>query len=381
MLDLAGKEIFIVCSDPGAAQAVLTLYKDFESCKIKVTVIARKAARFFAINQKIPIYIGKEAYGNIPSIKYFVSLKNPIAVITGTSLVDNLERNYIKSCRELDIPVVSFIDWWSLLKQRFVHTKNRELILPRCICVVDSIAKKSCQEIFGRKIKIEITGNPYLSKILKLSKKYNKAGILKVLRIDDKLRTILFFAEPIGEFDTFNQFEIFKRIIIELAKICDLSGRHYNIIIKFHPNGEKEKIYRRYALLCKKFLGDRCPVVFVKKKFNAPELIAVADYVWGMDTTPLLEAILRGRLVSSFLPDVDFSGPPYLRRYKYCPSANSYSQFPKLIKNLMTNRAFVDKALRKQRKYKIPKGNFAYKMFGILASELGEKFNYGKISN
>ncbi len=367
------KEIFIVCSDPGASQAILLLYKKLKFTKVNIVVIARNSGQRFAHNAGIRVYKDKDAYSNYKSIEKFLRQQTaPNMIVTGTSLRDNLERNYIRASRALNIPVISLIDWWTNVEERFIHTQNRQLCLPDLVCVPDLLAKKICQKKFGSKTRIAITGNPYLSNIASNYKHSHKQrkNILKNLGLDTSLKTILFLAEPTEPFAGFDQFEIFRRIALELTKTVDKYKKSFNLIIKFHPNGEKKTIYRKYEDIVNKIIEKKCKIALVKKKNNIHDLISVSDYIWGMNTTPLLEAMIRKKLVSSFLPGINLFGIPFLKESNFCPSVNTYSQFPGLIKNLLSNKRFVKSAIEKQKKFKFQKKDSITEILTIIKSEL-----------
>ncbi|MBT6226930.1 MAG: hypothetical protein HOI47_09765, partial [Candidatus Scalindua sp.] len=62
----------------------------------------------------------------------------PLAVITGTSLGDSLDKRMIKWANQQGIPTISLIEHWSWYRKRFVL--NDELILSDFILVNDEIA-------------------------------------------------------------------------------------------------------------------------------------------------------------------------------------------------------------------------------------------------
>jgi hypothetical protein len=370
---LKGKKIIVVCSDPGASQTLPFLIKNLKGNKADVFVIARYSGRYFANERGLNINKNRFAYSNCRAIKRFINQKRPDFIITGTSLRDDLERNYIKASRSLKIPVLSIIDWWTSFRRRFTHSKTKELCIPDWICVVDKVAEKMCREELGNKVNIMVTGNPYFSYISKSGRTSasDKRGVLKKLNLDSDRPTILYLAEPTEPPMGYDQFNIFRHVTQEVSRVAKTYRKKYNFIIKFHPNGEKSHIYRKYERISN-VLDNSCNISMVRQQYNIGELIDSADYVWGMNTTPLLEAILRGKLVSSFLHDVDFSGVPFAKKANFCPSADDYRQYGALIRNLLTDNGFVRRAIERQKRYRIPKEDFANKICGILKSELRE---------
>lgn len=369
---LRGKKIFIVCSDPGASQTAPFLIQSLKKKGVEVALVAQRSGRYFAGELGIDIIKDREAYSDYRSIKRFIKLERPDFVVTGTSLRDDLERNYINASRLFNIPTLSIIDWWTGFNRRFTHSKTKKLCIPDWVCVVDEVARDMLRRELKDKVKIAVTGNPYFSYVAKSAKRPSdsKKYINEGSNLSDGVSTILFLAEPTEPPMGYNQFEIFKRVAKEVRDIAGPYGRRFNFIIKFHPNGEKPKIYRRYERISNMFLENKCNVRLVKRQYNISMLIDSADYVWGMNTTPLLEAMVRNKLVSSFLHGVDFSGVPFAKKANFCPSADNYSQYHSLITNLLTNEKFAEEAKMKQSKYRVPKEDFGNKICGIIEREL-----------
>lgn len=369
-MNLNGKRIFIVCSDPGAAQAVVILQKELKAKGADVLIVARRSGKGFASEVEIEIYKRKEAYRYFYSIQKFVSHKKPNVIITGTSLKDDLERNYIKAGRLSNIPVLSFIDWWTNFKQRFIHSRTKELCIPDIICVIDKAALKMCIKELDNKTQIIVTGNPYFSQVIErmVKQKVGQKKLLLELGLDPERMTILYFAEPF--YHRFNQFDIFAKVTSAISRVIESDAIKLNIIVKFHPNGQKPEIFKKYKDIIDSNLSKGCLSKLIFKEHDVGKLIESADYVWGMNTTPMLEAILRGKLVSSFLPGFNVSGIPFLKNAHFCPSADSYKEFPELIKNLLINKKFVQRAIKRQNRYKIPKENFAETICNIIDSQL-----------
>ncbi|UCC95300.1 MAG: hypothetical protein JSW40_00705 [Candidatus Omnitrophota bacterium] len=357
-MGLRGKRICIVCSDPGAAQGALLLNSALRKQGVKISVVARGAAKKIANRLGIRIVNRQNAYSGCRPIRFYLQANTFDCVITGTSLYDDLERNYIKAARKLGIYTISFIDWWTNYRQRFIHSRTNKLYLPDVVCVVDKIAARRCCREFGRSTRILITGNPYLSRIMKGRNKRGgeKKTLLIQLGLKTSLKTILYFAEPL--YRGYNQFEIFQKIVSALQKVTESANTRMNLIVKFHPSGKDPYIYRRYRKIVRSILEEKCFTKFVNQQYNVGMLIESADYVWGINTTPMLEAMLKGKLVSSLLPKNHFVDIPFLKRAGFCPSADAYEQFPRLVKNLLTNEKFVRKAIIRQRRYKMPKENF-----------------------
>ena len=87
----------------------------------------------------------------------------PLAVITGTSLGDSLDKKMIQWANQLGFPSFSLIDHWSWYRKRF--ELNGELILPDFIFVNDDIAYEDAVNEGLPSEKIIIAGNPVLESL------------------------------------------------------------------------------------------------------------------------------------------------------------------------------------------------------------------------
>ena len=364
---MAGKKILIVCSDPGASQAVLSFYGGLKKRGRRVAVVANRSGRMIAERLGIVRESSKSAYGTEGSIKRYLLSRRPDFVITGTSMRDDLERKYIRLSRALGIPVLSLVDWWTNLEKRFIHAKDKRFCIPDFVWVIDRAMKRNCPDTIKRKAKIIVGGNPYFLKIKegikKGARRASRADMLKNLKLDLSRKTIVFFAEPL--FKGFDQFMIFDGLACAISGAVDEKG--INLIIKFHPRGQKKEIYNKYRSIAGNRLDPAaCRCRFIADRYTASELIDCADYVWGINTAPMLEAMLKGKPVSSFLPDFDAPGVPFLKSGNICASCDEFGKFEALVKNLLTDKGFVDRAKRSQQRYRMKSGDFAGRIVSVM---------------
>ncbi|MBN1872265.1 MAG: hypothetical protein JW800_06810 [Candidatus Omnitrophica bacterium] len=345
---------------------LILLYPYLKKKGLRITAITRCGGKSIAATHGISVYKGKRAYSGYRSILNFVRQKRPDCIITGTSLYDNLERNYIKAAKDLGIPSLSFVDWWTSYRRRFTHSKTGKLCIPDRIAVVDDNAKGLCRKELGGKGKIVIAGNPYFSHVARRAAKktFDRKKTLKRLGLSADLSTILYLADPVKTPGGFNPFDIFRQVAREAFKAA---AREMNFIIRMHPRADVSYIRNRYMSIAKKELTERFNIRLIGGDYTIGELIDCADYVWGTNTTPLLEAMMRGRVVTSFLDRACPDYLPFAKSASYCPSAEDYKEYPSLIRNLLTNKKFVKNALARQMKYRIPVDILGKKVCEIVA--------------
>lgn len=368
---LRDKTIVIVCSDPGAAQVVLLLHSILSAQHAQIRVIARHSGKKIAQNMNISVESRHQAYGSYSDIIRYLREERVDAIVTGTSLKDDIERMYIRAGTSLGILTLSFIDWWTSIRARFSYTRRKKIILPDWVGVVDDHAAALVRSTLGRTVNVVVMGHPYLTAIARQKhlSTTQKREIIKELQLIVGASTIVFFPEPLYPKTGFNQFIIFQKIIQEIYQMLKKNpALKVNLILKFHPNGQQPRLLSRYRRLVAFSSNPRIVVRYVCNEYSVGALIDLADFVWGMNTTPLLEGMLRGKLVSSFLPDVSIPGIPFTREAGFCQSVDTYDKIIPLVKRLMTDQKFVRMALLKQKKYILPKKDFAQTMIHLLTS-------------
>ncbi|RKX93176.1 MAG: hypothetical protein DRP84_08870 [Spirochaetes bacterium] len=360
------KNILLIARDPGATQLLILFAQFLEQNSVHFRFIARGPAE--TLLKKHRIDFKPFPTTTFARIRQEILDFQPSFVITGTSLKDRLEVKFIREAKKLGIQVLSVIDWWTSFKERF--QLNGKLVLPDYVVVIDEYSADICEKLFNGRVKIIIGGHPYLCRLKERRiVSASREELMKKYDLVPLWRTILFLAEPLDGYVRFDQFKIFNHICKEIGNVCKKYKKNFNLIIKFHPNGEKELIYRRYKKISD-FLRNYCRIVFVKKEYNVQELISISDYIWGMNTTPLLEALLMGKQVSSFLHNgIDFEGIPFMKSAGFCQSCNYFYEYRNTIENLLTDENFVRKVLKRQKRYRLPKDKFCEKLFDKIIRE------------
>lgn len=365
MQSFEGKKVLLVCSDPGAAQAVLLLHPPLCQRGATVTTVARHFGARLARQGSLPLEKRSLAYGGLQKVRRYLKINRPDCIITGTSLSDDLERNYIQEGKQLGIPTISFVDWWTRVKERFIHLRTYKAVVPDWICANNQQIAADLRK-WRKNVRVRTVGHPYLSKIVKqpvLSWK-SRQNLRRALRLAVPGKIVLFFPEPQFPPTGFDQFRIFTEILKAVRGVAHLS---LNLILKFHPNGQQPALIRRYHDLVEQYGYPRLRVRFVLNQHPVLELIDLADLVWGMNTTPLLEAMLRGKLVSSFAPQVE-QGVPFSKAAGFCPSAGAYSEIAPLVRALLTDSQFVRRAVARQKRYRLPQDDFIKSVISLIQS-------------
>ena len=211
----------------------------------------------------------------------------PLAVITGTSLGNSLDKKIIQWAKTSGLQSISIIDHWSWYRKRFEF--RGELVLPDFIFVNDEIAYTDAVDEGLPSKKIIIAGNPVLESIY-TSNKY-KLPDRERLRNQynlPKKRIIFFISEELASDFNGTDDELGYDEFIAINQIISLLKPSDHLVIKLHP----EEVNEKYQ----KLKNEQLSII---KNIDIYSLNTLADIVIGMASMLLLElAMLRNDIIS-----------------------------------------------------------------------------------
>ncbi|NDV26696.1 hypothetical protein FMR86_08500 [Desulfovibrio sp. JC010] len=249
-----------------------------------------------------------------------VEEKDPALLISGllgefeTSMDYRLQR----AARNLKIPVLTVLDSWMHLPERFVRSKDGSGFeyLPDMISVMD---QKCADKLVHHGIpsgNIAVTGHPIIQYLKE--KIYKPSSFTKT--------TWVFYSEPLSIVygDTlgtgFNEVEAFSMVI----KASRNEQNTPRIQVKEHP---------RHSTLEKTGCLENPQVELVDINADPYQLIFDADIIFGMSSSLLVWAFLLGKKVVPMLPggDSDWQDMNILIRRNYIPNANTQDALKKIL--------------------------------------------------
>jgi hypothetical protein len=286
MLQLPGKHIAFVFSDPAGANACRALAKMVHSTCKTVSLFSNRCYKDCEAT-----VIGKE---EIPS------LNNVDTVFLGTSHPASsgyFELNCLKEAKRKGIYTISFIDHWVNFKLRFTD-KDNEVTFPDEIWVVDERAKRlAIAENLPSQL-LKISGNPfhnYLSTYWKSN--WKGKSYLGSFGVVQHGFHILFAPDPISlrnkkEFIGFTE----EDALYSISRVMDaLDDKSLHLILKCHP---LQPMDRLEELLNK----NRMNAITLIKEADTLELINASDLVVGFYSNILLDAAALGKTVLRYFP-------------------------------------------------------------------------------
>ena len=243
---------------------------------------------------------------NFQQLKKYKEAKSNL-ILTGSCIGNGLDKSLIIHGRKKGIKTASFVEHWSLLKERFLLKKNT-FLKPDYLFVIDEDTKKFYIKKLGFKSKkIFVIGNNYLAKLKKkkIKERKNLKNILFISQPHQKLQRRLDKMFNIKNYFGFTEYDVINNILEHI----DLNL--LNLTIKLNLN----KKINKFNFLKKEN---------IKIKFNIDkaEIIKNYDLIIGMDSMLLLELYLMGARVLSIRPSE-----------KNLFYGNKFNSFP-IIKNL-----------------------------------------------
>lgn len=294
-MSLSAVRIFCVAGDPGGANAlnpVLALLAD------------RYQLQFAAYRQALEIWqrAGWEiadlgASPTLDEAKVMLRETAPALLLTATSVNGiDWERYLLQAARELGIPSVSLLDFWSNYSRRFSLQSALDS-LPQQLCVMD---QRACDEMIAEGFPadvLQITGQPALdacavplaSGQLSAAHALWPAGCTRILFVSQPLSALHGGQEGCRAALGFDEQSV---LALVFAVLSQLQQQGHAIAARVLPHPRES---------AQDFLAAGYPLA---QGFDAKVLVQAADIVIGMNSMLLLEAAAAGCVVISVQPDL-----------------------------------------------------------------------------
>ena len=296
-----GKGIFVF-SDPAGANSTLALIDNILKCG------GKNNEDFMVFTNSVGVFPNE--YNNLVKIKDFSSKFyseildkfKPDYIFTATSN-NNYEHNIRLLSQQKGIRTIAFIDHWTNYFKRF--TFNNKTLFPDEIWVINDIAKKETIEAGLPEDKIFISGNPYYEKIKKFVPRVGKESFLREHGIPLDKKIIMFISDDLRESFPkdakgkcilgFDEFTVLSDILNSFCQIHNkglIDFSKYLFLIKIHPRGKINKFDSLIRNRKYNFLN-----IEVRKKIDPPTITFFSDYVLGMFSNMVTEALLMEKKV------------------------------------------------------------------------------------
>jgi len=289
---LKGKNILIISCESGAAQILSSLVRNINLMDA-IFVLDGPAHKIF-----------KDKLSDIKLKNFSERLfKNADLVITGTSLVPDLERHSIKMAKDNNKYVISIVDHWVNYRERFIpirdmeEQKNFDKFFPDEIWLTDEYAYDIALKNSFPNEMLHLIDNFYFLDLKA------KLQTLKFRTSDEN--NLLYICEPVfedlkllygnGDIHGYNEFELVKDLFDSLEKIEKYFDK---LIFRLHPNEKIDK----YKDLIARYAGKiQIELSSCDKKPIEVDCLN-ADCIVGVESMALVVGLLLNRRVFSCLP-------------------------------------------------------------------------------
>lgn len=285
------KNVLVAACEAGASQILSSLIRNIEPNNITY-ILEGPAIDIF--DEKLP------GIKNSPlSEEVF---KKADMVITGTSLIPELERDAIKITKTANKYCISLLDHWIHYKERFIPVIERDkkspfsAYLPDEIWITDDYAKEVAVKAGIPEDKLFLIDNFYLTDFIEKARNF---------KVDLASKNVLYICEPVyddlkllygdGNAWGYNEYDLVKDCISSLPL---LEKYFKKIIFRMHPNEDQEK----YNKIISDYRGNISVELSSFKKKTLEEDCMQADYVVGVESMALVLASILNKKVFSCLP-------------------------------------------------------------------------------
>jgi UDP-N-acetylglucosamine 2-epimerase len=223
--------------------------------------------------------------------------------------------------RKFNLPTLTFLDFWSYYKERFIRTQGNttETSFPDKLFVIDDITKLETVKIGIDENAISVVGSPHLESVKNL----------KELDYSNKSYSMLFISQPISELHGrdlgFNEIEIIEILISILRK----NFSNYTLSIKPHP---REAISKFYNLVED---NSDIKVQVLNANDNLYDQFDKHDVVLGIVSTALLEATILGAKTLSIQIGTNGKFIFFATENGFIPVAYSENEVVDQLKNIL----------------------------------------------
>lgn len=220
----------------------------------------------------------------------------PTLLLTGTSWAeDPVELGYLAAARELGIPSISVIDFWSNYVVRFMGSGGR-MTLPDRIAVPDQVALLEAGAEGLPADRLVATGNPHYERLLQRYQGFDREARLAFrerVGIPRTATMILFASQPIealyGDRLGYTESSSLAAVHAGLESVADWLGHPTTLAVRVHPREAARPLPSSTKGVQVRSASGDDPLAWA----------LAADLVVGMTSALLLQtAVLGGRVVS-----------------------------------------------------------------------------------
>lgn len=297
--------ILALAGDPGGAAALTPVLKKMRSSNEYRVIVCAYAQAFKAWQTERLCPFAVHDFSSL--------LAQADLLLTATSVNEEcIELSGLLKARELGIPSLSVLDFWSNYQQRFTN-RFGQIVLPNRIAIMDELALREMSEAGIPPEILIITGQPAFDQLQQVHESFStgrRKSLRKEVGVDENECMVLFVSQPFA--DIYGTLESARETLGfdegEVLALCsnalaDMSARHsipLTLAIRPHPREQAKKFQTTHVNLFR---------VAIWETQEYLEALLSADLVMGMNSVLLYEAALMECNVISVQPRLKVSDP------------------------------------------------------------------------
>ena len=260
---------------------------------------------------------------------------SPHLLIAGTSAAGKtIDRTFIAAAKELHIPTLVILDYWSGYRIRFADTPHGDLhYLPDRIAVMDKDAQQELIKLGIPPEQVIVTGSPRFQRVAQQTydSKSSKAKLAGRYNIDSLKPWILFLSQTFGNQEKARAEMGYTERDAAKCLLDAIAARDVTLLVRLHPseNAGNRQLFKTV------------PCTFAQD-IDINELISACDIVTGMSTVALVDAYLMKKPVISIQPGQKNEDLCYLTSAGLIPKCQSTDAVRTYIDKALNTIGFID---------------------------------------
>lgn len=276
------KRIFFASSDPGGANVIAAIARRMPDPSGYRVFTDPGGFRTAYLEGRYEVVATEGTVADI-----FVA-DPPDVVFTASSLVSDIELKMLREARRLGIRSAAVVDHWNDFANRFARGGDPEF--PDRVFVIDETAVEMAVAQGVPRDRVEEFGHPHFYDAQFYAPVKSRADFWRELGVDPDRQVLLFVSDALTETEgsreaALQRFGFVETDILEMLLGALGAEPAVSVVVKPHPREHRDKFER--------FPGGSAVIVV----WTAPlwELLAHSDFVAGMFSSALLEAVAIGK--------------------------------------------------------------------------------------
>lgn len=310
------KRVLIVSKDAGGTSSLVPVVQQMLERGAEIRILASGPA--IRVWEQVSIPTECQRIDDLVSdtdARDMIKSFQPWVVVTGAGAYNLIEHTFRRAAYALNVFCIALVDLWENYHKRFERKLNgrTESSIPDMVGVLDETCFVDMVEAGFDPNRLRIVGAPHLevaARFVRESSRTEIAAWQSELGLSPESPILVFFSQPVETKtnkpipQTISDTTTVRQIVTSLAQASVSSGIPSQLVVKAHPMETSKSLKAAGADINSEDIDLR-----IIETYDARKLICVADAVFGMTSTALLEAGLGGKPTYSIQIGEKRSGP------------------------------------------------------------------------